>query len=134
MKITSEDLAKLLGIKIGDKIINSKGEVADVIEGYILDFHPWRIGLYIIIDEEFEIVRPKKKLGEKLCEEIGCDECPLLRLNCPMQVVESSLYEILKDWYEINKDKEIYNILKARLDKEVEEWHKKCGNIYKKKE
>ena len=120
MKYTSKELATLLGIKIGGKIKLSNGLVADITEDYQLDFHPWKLGPAILVDKEFEILPQKKKLGEKLCEEIGCDDCPLLRLNCPMQVVESSLYEILKDWYEINKDKEIYDILKARLDKEEE--------------
>lgn len=120
MKYTSKELAKLLGIKIGDRIRLSDGEIGEVIEDYQLDFQPWRVGLHIIIDKDFEILPQKKKLGEKLCEEIGCDECPLLRLNCPMEFTKSSLYEILKDWYEINKDKEIYDILKARLDKEIE--------------
>lgn len=119
MKYTSKELATLLGIKIGDRIRLSNGEIADVIEDYILDYNSWRIGLHSLVDEDFEILPQKKKLGEKLCEEIGCDECPLLRLNCPMEITKSSLYEILKDWYEINKDKEIYDILKARLDKEV---------------
>ena len=118
MKFTSEDLARLLGIKIGDKIRNSKGEVADVVEGYILDFHPFRIGLYSIVDEEFEILPQKMKVGENICEEMVCDECPLHRLNCPVGFTKS-LYETLKDWYEINKDKELYDILKLRLDKEV---------------
>lgn len=119
MKFTREDLAKLLGIKIGDKIRNSKGEVADVIEDYILDFHPWRIGLYILIDEDFEIVQPKKKLGEKLCKSTLCDNCPLYRISC-MYRYYMKLYDVLDNWYEKFQDKELYDILKARLDKEEE--------------
>ena len=120
MKFTSEDLAKILGIKIGDKIKYTNGEVADVIKDYILDFKHWRIGLHILVDEDFEIVRPKKKVGEKLCDENYCDCCPLNIINYCLGLDYLRLYEILDRWYENYKDDEIYNILKSRLDKEIE--------------
>lgn len=120
MKITSEDLAKLLGIKIGDKIKYTNGEVADVIKDYILDFHPWRIGLHIIIDEEFEILPQKKKVGENICRKTVCKCCPLRGIKCFVGTADSSLYETLNDWYERFPDKELYDILKAKLDKEEE--------------
>lgn len=120
MKFTSEELAKLLGIKIGDKIKYSNGEVADVIEDYQLSFpHSWRMGLHIIIDEEFEILPQKKKLGEKLCKEMVCDNCPLCKITC-MYRYYKTLYEVLDNWYERFQDKELYDILKARLDREEE--------------
>ena len=120
MKFTSEDLVKLLGIKIGEKIKYTSGEVADVIKDYILDFHPWRIGIWILIDEDFEILPQKKKLGEKICIDFRCSNCPLHRIRCFEENYDWSLYEILDNWYEKFQDKELYDILKARLDKEEE--------------
>lgn len=119
MKFTSEELAKILGIKIGDKIRFSNGEVADVVECYLLDFHPYKQGIWMLIDEEFEILQPKKKVGEKLCREMVCDDCPLYRISC-MYRYYMKLYDVLDNWYEKFQDKELYDILKARLDKEVE--------------
>ena len=65
MKFTSEELAKLLGIKIGDRIRLSNGEVGEITEDYKLNFRFGRVGLFILIDKEFEILPPeKKKVGE----------------------------------------------------------------------
>ena len=118
MKFTSEDLAKILGIKIGDKIRFSNGEIADVVEDYQLDF-PWRMGFSILLNNEFEILPQKKKVGELLCKDLDCARCTLNRLNCAICGGDSNLYGHLEGWYEKFQDKEIYDILKARLDKEV---------------
>ena len=120
MKLTSEELAKLLGIKIGDKIKFSNGRIVDVIKDYELDFHPLKASLSVIIDEEFEILTPKKKIGELKCRNIKCSDCPLRILACSSYACQTLFenLEITRDTYD---DQEIYNILKARLDKEVEE-------------
>ena len=115
-----EELAKVLGIKIGDRIKFSKGGVADVIKNYQLDFHPEITGLHILVNEKFEILPRTNILGEKFCKELNCVKCPLNRLNCrAIRGDNSKLYEQLEGWYAIFQDKELYDILKARLDKEV---------------
>lgn len=120
MKFTSEDLAKLLGIKIGDKIKLSNGLEADITEDYQLDFHPYRDGIWMLIDEEFEIVPQKKKVGENNCIKTECKCCPLHGIDCCVGTSASTLYKTLNDWYDEFHDKELYEILKARLDKEEE--------------
>lgn len=122
MKFTSEDLAKAMGLRVGDKIKLKNGEIAEVIEDYDLWFESSefkRHGLYTIIGQNFEIVRTKKKVGEQLCRAIECQYCPLS--GCCRNVQNRSLLTNLKFWNDRYNDKEIYDILKARLDKEVEE-------------
>ena len=119
MTLTSEELAKLLGIKIGDKIKFSNGRIVDVIKDYVLDFHPLKASLYVIIDEEFEIVQPKKKIGDLICIDVGCKKCPLCAIQCKGGT-RGTLYNTLEETFDDIKDDEIYNILKSRLDKEVE--------------
>ena len=63
MRFTSKDLAKLLGLKIGDKVKFSNGEIADVVEDYELDFHSWKASLCVLVDEEYEI-SPRKEAEE----------------------------------------------------------------------
>lgn len=123
MKTTSEDLAKAMGLKVGDKIKLKNGEIAEVIEDYDLWFESSelkRFGLHILIDEEYEILPPEKtkeKVGNLLCDEVGCADCPLER--CCWDIPVETLYENLERWNDKYNDKEIYDILKARLDKEV---------------
>lgn len=122
MRFTNEDLAKLLGLKIGDRIKTSKGYIADITEDYKLDYHPGKSGLPFLVDEEFEILPPKKKTGDLICKDVDCDTCPLRALHCDA-AYSDTLYKILERHFtEMGiKDKEIYNILKARLDKEMKE-------------
>ena len=118
MRFTSKDLAKLLGLNIGDKVKFNNGEIAKITEDYELDFYPWKASLCVLVDEEYEIVPQKKKVGEKLCKDLDCKLCPLNRLNCAVCGGNSNLYGHLEGWYEKFHDKEIYDILKSRLDKE----------------
>ena len=72
MKFTRKDLADATGLKIGDKVKFNNGEIAKVTENYYLDFYPEKACLSVIIDEEIEILPQKKKVGEKLCKDLGC--------------------------------------------------------------
>ena len=119
MKFTNKDLAKAMGLKVGDRIKVSD-MVFEVNGDYLLiDEKNYTHSLLILIGKDFEIVHPKKKLGEKLCKEMVCDNCPLCKITC-MYRYYKTLYEVLDNWYERFQDKELYDILKARLDKEVE--------------
>ena len=119
MKFTSKQLAGTLGVKIGDKIKVSD-MVYEVTRDYVLkDDENYYWGLFLLIDEEYEIVKPKKKVGDTICREICCYNCPLKMLDCPDNN-NRTLFEKLEMVHEEYNDKEIYDILKARLDKEVE--------------
>ena len=58
-----------------------------------------------------------KKVGNLKCTEISCEKCPLRTLSC-ISAPGITLYEML-DLTEADTDKEIYNLMKCRLDKEV---------------
>ena len=116
-RLTSKDLAQAMGLKPGDKVKFDNGEIAKVTEDYDLDFYPLKASLSVIIDEEFEILQPKKKIGDLFCDEISCEKCPLRAGYC-RGLAHDSLYENLEQTFAEIEDKEIYNILKSRLDKE----------------
>lgn len=74
----------------------------------------------LLLNPEKIIKLPKKKhVGDLKCEDTECKYCPLYGIHC--FPTNDNLYNILEKWLEVYKDKEIYNIIKARLDKEVEE-------------
>ena len=58
-----------------------------------------------------------KIVGNLKCTEINCEKCPLRALSCRF-ISGKSLYEIL-DLTEADTDQEIYDLMKNRLDKEV---------------
>ena len=60
-----------------------------------------------------------KKVGELKCTDISCAGCPLRVISC-VSAPNRTLYEML-DLSEVDTDPEIYEILKKRLDREVEE-------------
>lgn len=124
MKFTYEDLAKAMGLKVGDRIKWS-GQI------YTLnsDFYVFNeknksieVRLSRLIDYDFEILPPKKKVGELRCNDFTCGTCPFNLINCDgRKSTRETLYDILKRYNVHYKDQEIYDIMKKRLDKEVEE-------------
>lgn len=67
------------------------------------------------------IKQPKKKhVGDLICEELECRNCPLYSINCDIGDSYSNLYKILEFHYKQFKDKEIYDLFKKQLDKEIE--------------
>ena len=77
--------------------------------------------------KDFEILPKPKRVGDLKCNEFDdCSKCPL-RSICSIliyDVVDITFYEILEKYIKSGKssfDQEIYDFLKARLDKEVEE-------------
>ena len=126
MKFTNSDLAKAMGLKIGDRVkvksaVNDSA-VYELDSSYCLSGNHIHIHLDSIIELDYEILPKKKKVGELLCKDVDCDTCPLRTLHCDA-AYSDTLYKILERHFaEIGiKDKEIYNILKARLDKEMKE-------------
>ena len=61
-----------------------------------------------------------KRIGDLFCKDIKCAECPIHEIRCRGTTIDT-LYENLEKTFAEIEDDEIYNILKARLDKEVKE-------------
>ena len=129
MKLTRKDVIEAMGLKIGDKIIvKDWRKIYTINDEYCLMSNDrctygCTYSPNILMDAEFEIVPPTKKVGEQLCNNTDCDSdtCPLHSINCSLESKDNpSLYDVLEAWHKKYKDDEIYDILKARLDKEVE--------------
>lgn len=129
MKFTSEDLMKAMGLQVGDNIkvgyfiykvvvkdeeINERNIALEREDGNFL---------YIkqLLDQEFEILPKPKRVGDLKCN-LECDNCPLIAVCAMYDTFEElTLYEILERNNSMASDQEIYDLLKARLDKVVEE-------------
>lgn len=138
MKFTSEDLMKAMGLKVGDrvacldsryifKVIEHKGNVYLECVNAKLETQ----FIHYLLNVDFEILPQPKRVGD-----LDIDDkdiyykyklVPLLDYKsnlCDWGIgvpEPENLYEVLEHWQKYNKDQEIYDILKARLDKEVEE-------------
>lgn len=134
MKFTSEDLMKTMGLQVGDRIkVTFKDDTIEEYEiikydnGNIIlhdDFHGYDDHVGYLLDNEIEILPRPKRVGNMKCDDYeGCINCPLRLIECCYN--ESyTLYESLEEVKEISSnnnrfDQEIYDLLKARLDKEV---------------
>ena len=136
LKYTSEMLMKDMGLNVGDRIKAPNGVIYEVVSEvidsanviglinkgkYEDNYFPLKM---LVCDEEFEILPRPKRVGELKCSEFdSCRTCPLQWL-CFTKIdekddLQTSLYEMLESFKV--KDQEIYDLLKARLDKEVEE-------------
>lgn len=128
MKKTSKEFLEWLGLQVGDRVkVNNRYYTIEINElsglPYMLQDEKY---FYIqhLVDKDFEILPKPKKVGDLKCEEIkDCRTCPLWWL-CFIKINEkdemrTSLYEMLES-FEI-KDKEVYDLFNARLDKEVVE-------------
>ena len=138
MKFTSKDLMKAMGLQVGDKI-KSNGVLYLVCENdededigthtiyryYLRNIN--KIGMIMLEDligEEYEILPRPKRVGDLKCEEIdNCRKCPLHYI-CFIKIdqkndMNTTLEQMLNSF--TIDDQEIYNLLKARLDKEVKE-------------
>lgn len=105
-----------------------KCKISESLQGYYFDGEDW-----IFFDELLKdllngsntiIKIPKKKhVGDKECLDFkDCKDCPFKAIDCLEEKINIyTLYDILDSWFQLYKDQEIYEILKSRLDKEVEE-------------
>ena len=131
MKFTSEDLMKAMGLKVGDRvkvktILKDDEDIIYTIDntgGCLLGKDDGYYNLFVLMDREYEILPRPKRVGDLKCDDFKlCDEgCPLewLCWNCNIvhENSKNTLYDVLK-LHEID-DKEVYDLFKARLDKEV---------------
>lgn len=131
MKFTSEDLMKAMGLNVGDRVKIAFTNF-DLILEVKLDTH---LQLYdvkndnymdimdVITDKlEYEILPRPKRVGDLTCNDFECPNCPLNYI-CNLCdygfLLENSLFNILELFN--CDDQEIHDLLKARLDKEVNE-------------
>lgn len=130
MKFTSEDLMKAMGLSVGDRVkINDYEHIFEVVKeerGITLQHIEQRYYSNIanLIDQDFEILPRPKLVGDLECNH-DCGNCPLRILPSCKGCGIKTLYKILEAYKMISKDedffdKEIYDLLKSRLDKEVE--------------
>lgn len=131
MKFTSEDLMKAMGLQVGDYIRIGTKELekytfsVDDEDGLMLVYEGYEYPIGYLLDHDFEILPRPKRVGDLKCGELECMSCPLRILShcSKSRGREDALYKILNYWnneYPIF-DQEIYDLLKARLDKVVEE-------------
>lgn len=136
MKFTSEDLMKAMGLQVGDRVKvvicdnddkNTIFEITknetcggltlvDINEGFFTD-------LEFLLDQDFEILPRPKRVGDLKCSDddtLNCSKCPLFVLCHASRMYDNKrLYDVLDNWFKSSNDQEIYDLLKARLDKEV---------------
>ena len=144
MKKTNEELLQFFGLKIGDKIkvdgyycpfvideengiqyfeefeeIGYKGYKGICTSWDIIDF------IHKLIGNEYEIIKPKKKIGEMKCDEMLCSKCPLRAVDCDI-TSSRTLYESLEKYLNsFNSslkpfEKTFIDAIKVELDKDVE--------------
>lgn len=131
MKFTSEDLMKAMGLKVGDRVRCNElvGTVFEVIkmdngsialDGLQAEWH----SIHELIDKDIEIIPRPKRIGDLKCKDFKvCNKCPFKAfriLDACIGNEDQTLYEKL-EFFDIKFDQEIYDILEARLNKEIEE-------------
>ncbi len=141
MKKTNEELLEFFGLKVGDKVkIEGYDKPFVIFEKsgiqYVEEMSKDRIcSTWDIIDfirallrTEYEVIAPKKKVGELICDKIFCIKCPLRAIDC--EKLSITLYEALEKYLNnfnsFNSslkpfEKAFIDALKAELDKDVEE-------------
>jgi hypothetical protein len=129
MKFTSEDLMKAMGLQVGDYVRIKTKELekytflVDDEDGLMLVYEGYEYPIVYLVDHEYEILPRPKRVGDLQCVEYECAKCPLRTIRCDKNDdIGNSLYYILENvLVGADFDQEIYDLLKARLDKEVEE-------------
>lgn len=139
---TSQDLMKAMGLQVGDKLKFIDVSFDNHIYQLVLENNEYLIRtdlnetlpLNKLINRGFKILPRPKRVGDLKCNN-ECfrnnGQCPIRAIcsHCNLMRSDKTLYEFLefykdkKDKYanEVEFDQEIYDLLKARLDKEVEE-------------
>ena len=133
MKYTSEMLMKAMGLSVGDRVMVLEQiwtvEIDNEFDKVFL-YNQYDGGLFLekLLNNEYEILPRPKRVGDLKCGSFdGCDYgCPLCWICCHYDSKmrkdhndDTTLYEVLQN-FSFDDDQEIHDLLKARLDKEVE--------------
>lgn len=125
MRFTSEDLMKAMCLQVGDRVKLGERVFPIIIKDediYYQDDRGYFHSIVMLIDQDFEILPRPKRVGDLKCEDLDCTYCPMKCLNCLDSIDKpETIYGRLERWFEHYKDQEIYDLLKARLDKVVSE-------------
>lgn len=127
MKFTSEDLMKAMGLQVGDRIKCAINEytIVKINDEVLYQREGNGYSLVNLVGREIEILPRPKRVGDLKCSDddtSNCRKCPLFVLcHASREYDNKRLYDVLDNWLKSSKDQEIYDLLKARLDKEVEE-------------
>ena len=133
MKKTNEELLQFFGLKVGDNIkvdgysypfviFVKDGEIfAKRENGFSWDYYNTGTLTDVLLNCDYEIITPKKKLGEMKCIEINCYECPFSTI-CEDGASSETLSEIFETHEKRMLElREKLNAIRTKLDKEAEE-------------
>lgn len=139
MKKTNKELLQFFGLKVGDRVkvegfINSfvifenSGiqYVEEMNKNWISNSRDIIDFIHKLLGNEYEIIKPKKKVGEIKCSEMACIKCPLRAIDC--EKLSITLYEQLEDYKKSILsfgdlkpfEKTFIDAIKVELDKDVE--------------
>lgn len=124
MKYTSEMLMKAMGLQVGDKIkfYNEVFTIVEIPNNIGIENDTGLYNIDILLNKDYEILPKLKRVGDLKCGDFkDCNKCPLV-LCCDLIdgfSTKDTFDEILETL--IIRDQEIYDLLKARLDKVVSE-------------
>ena len=125
MKFTSKQLIEAMGLREEDVILcqdkkyiikENKLICKDEQDGIGSEII---LGIDYLLDKDFEIIKKVRRIGELICKDIICRDCPLWIITCANKN-NKSLYDNLEYIFKGSDDKELYDLLKSRLDKEIE--------------
>ena len=135
MKFTSLDLMKAMGLNVGDRVKTNDGILElfmdnenrlrwKIIESKVFIVFKFLTFEYIY-NIDYEILQRPKRVGElKCCDYVeDCSKCPVRVLCGDYSNEQDTFYEMLQGFVDLSGDffdQEIYDLLKARLDKVVE--------------
>ena len=140
MKKTNEELLQFFGLKVGDRVKiecftnpfvireESGIQYAEEIRKDCQFGSTWDIIDFIrqLPGYDYEIITPKKKVGELICDEMLCRKCPLRAIDCDAK--GKTLYEALENYKKYLNgfdshlkpfEKAFIDAIKAELDKDV---------------
>ena len=111
MKKTNVELLQFFGLKVGDKvkikgfaksfvIVEENGKIFAKRENCLSSWDYYDIGPLtdVLLNCDYKIITPKKKLGEMKCDEMLCRKCPLRAISCSYN--NDTLYEQLEKYIE----------------------------------
>ena len=133
-RFTSEDLMKAMKLQVGDRVkvkyetlddseVYETYEVKHCKDRFYLENDDYQENIGFLVDTDFDIRPRPKRVGDTLCEDCECVECHLRCLpHCnPLVSDKETLFNILDGWNEYDTfDQEIFDLLKIRLNKEME--------------
>lgn len=132
MKKTSKEFMEWLGLQVGDRIKIEKSDCIYIIDDEYKIIHENGLAsnysymsIRGLIDLEVEILPRPKRVGDLKCSDYveDCSKCPVRVLCGDYSNEQDTFYEMLQGFVDLSGDffdQEIHDLLKARLDKEVE--------------